>query len=89
MLSSLQPSRISFEFGIGVSDARFYTGHVQSMPKKQSVFAKSSCLGSSVALSRLCLVLAVTTLFLCVQWQQVVAKKLRRLVDCHWHRGNS
>ena len=50
---------------------------------------ESSCLRSTVALSRLCLVLAVTTLFLCVQGQQVVANRLRRQVDCHWHRGNS
>jgi hypothetical protein len=41
------------------------------------------------ALSRLCLVLAVTTLFLTVQGQQVVATGKRRWVDPHWQRGNS
>jgi hypothetical protein len=50
---------------------------------------ESSGIRSSIALSRLCLVLAITTLFLSVQGQLVVANKLRRLVDCHWHRGNS
>lgn len=50
---------------------------------------ESSGIRSSIALSRLCLVLAIATLFLSVQGQQVVAHKLRRLVDCHWHRGNS
>ena len=41
------------------------------------------------ALSRLCLVLAVTTLLLSVQGQQVVATGKRRWVDAHWNRGNS
>ncbi len=41
------------------------------------------------ALSRLCFVLAVTTLLLTVQGQQVVATGKRRWVDAHWNRGNS
>ncbi len=41
------------------------------------------------ALSRLCLVLAVTILLLSVQGQQVVATGKRRWVDAHWSRGNS
>lgn len=41
------------------------------------------------ALSRLCLVLAVTTLLLSVQGQQVVRVGKRRWVDAHWERGNS
>ena len=41
------------------------------------------------ALSRLCLVLAVATLLLTVQGQQVVATGKRRWVDAHWQRGNS
>ncbi len=41
------------------------------------------------ALSRLCFVLAVTTLLLTVQGQQVVATSKRRWVDAHWNRGNS
>ncbi len=39
--------------------------------------------------SRLCFVLAVATLVLTVQGQQVVASGKRRWVDCHWQRGNS
>jgi hypothetical protein len=34
-------------------------------------------------------VLAVTTLLLSVQGQQVVATGKRRWVDAHWNRGNS
>ncbi|CAA9396922.1 hypothetical protein AVDCRST_MAG94-5705 [uncultured Leptolyngbya sp.] len=41
------------------------------------------------ALSRLCLVMAVATLLLTVQGQQVVATGKRRWVDAHWQRGNS
>lgn len=41
------------------------------------------------ALSRLCLVMAVATLILTVQGQQVVAAGKRRWVDAHWQRGNS
>lgn len=41
------------------------------------------------ALSRLCLVMAVATLLLTIQGQQVVATGKRRWVDPHWQRGNS
>lgn len=41
------------------------------------------------AISRLCLVLAVTTLLLSVQGQEVVSSGKRRWVDVHWQRGNS
>lgn len=41
------------------------------------------------ALSRLCLVMAVSTLLLTVQGQKVVAAGTRRKVDVHWQRGNS
>jgi len=44
---------------------------------------------SATALSRLCFVLAVSTLVLTVQGQQVVAVGKRRWVDSHWQRGNS
>lgn len=44
---------------------------------------------SLIALSRLCFVLAVATLVLTVQGQQVVASSKRRWVDCHWQRGSS
>jgi hypothetical protein len=48
-----------------------------------------SQLRSAPALSRLCFVLAVTSLLLTVQGQQVVATGKRRWVDSHWQRGNS
>lgn len=41
------------------------------------------------ALSRLCLVMAVATLLLTVQGQQVAASGKRRWVDAHWQRGSS
>jgi len=44
---------------------------------------------SAPALSRLCLVMAVATLLLTVQGQQVVSTGKRRWVDAHWQRGNS
>lgn len=50
---------------------------------------EQSLIRSASALSRLCLVLAITTLLLTVQGQQVVATGQRRRVDCHWHRGCS
>lgn len=48
-----------------------------------------SLIRSAIALSRLCFVLAVATLLLTVQRQQVVATGRRRWVDAHWLRGNS
>lgn len=50
---------------------------------------EQSLIRSPIALSRLCLVLALATLFLTVQGQQVVQAGKRRLVDCHTFRGNS
>jgi hypothetical protein len=44
---------------------------------------------SAPALSRLCLVMAVATLLLTVQGQQVIVAGKRRWVDAHWQRGNS
>jgi hypothetical protein len=44
---------------------------------------------SAPALSRLCFVMAVATLVLTVQGQQVVTAGKRRWVDAHWQRGNS
>lgn len=44
---------------------------------------------SAPALSRLCFVMAIATLLLTVQGQQVVAAGKRRWVDAHWQRGNS
>ena len=50
---------------------------------------ESSLIRSSEALSRLCLVLAVATLFLVCQGTEVVETGKRRWVDAHWFRGNS
>lgn len=50
---------------------------------------ESSLIRSAEALSRLCLVLAVATLFLVCQGTAVVEAGKRRWVDAHWFRGNS
>lgn len=46
-------------------------------------------LRSAPARSRLCLVLAMTTLFLTATGVEVVKTGQRRLVDPHWFRGSS
>lgn len=50
---------------------------------------ESSLIRSARALSRLCLVLAIATLFLVCQGVQVVNTGKRRWVDAHWFRGSS
>jgi hypothetical protein len=50
---------------------------------------ESSLVRNAEALTRLCLVLAVTTLYLVAQGTQVVAHHKRRWVDPHWLRGTS
>jgi Transposase DDE domain len=50
---------------------------------------ENSKLRSAPALSRLCLVMAMTTLFLTATGVQVVITGQRRLVDPHWFRGSS
>lgn len=50
---------------------------------------ESSLIRSANALSRLCFVLAVATLFLVSQGTTVVEAGKRRWVDAHWFRGNS
>jgi len=50
---------------------------------------ENSGLRCAVALSRLCLVIALATLFLTLQGTAVVAAKQRRWVDPHWFRGMS
>lgn len=50
---------------------------------------ESSLFRSAEAISRLCLVLAIATLFLLSQGTEVVAMGKRRWVDAHWNRGNS
>ena len=50
---------------------------------------ESSLIRSADALSRLCFVLAIATLYLVSQGTQVVWENRRRWVDSHWFRGNS
>jgi hypothetical protein len=50
---------------------------------------ESSLVRDADALTRLCFVLAVATLYLVAQGTQVVAQQKRRWVDPHWLRGNS
>jgi hypothetical protein len=50
---------------------------------------ESSQLRSPGALSRLCFVLAITTLYLVAQGAEVVKQGKRRWVDPHWFRGSS
>jgi len=50
---------------------------------------ESSLLRSAQVLERLCLMLALTTLYLVSQGTQLVEQGLRRSVDPHWFRGSS
>jgi hypothetical protein len=50
---------------------------------------EASLIRSAGALSRLCFVLAITTLYLVSQGTAVVEQGKRRWVDPHWFRGNS
>jgi len=50
---------------------------------------ESSLVRDAAALTRLCFVVAVATLYLVAQGTQVVAQQKRRWVDPHWLRGNS
>jgi len=50
---------------------------------------EASLIRSAPALERLCLVLAVTTLYLVAQGTQIVETGQRRFVDAHWFRGSS
>ena len=50
---------------------------------------ENSLVRDADALTRLCLVLALTTLYLVAQGTQVVQTNKRRWVDPHWFRGNS
>lgn len=50
---------------------------------------ESSLIRSAQALSRLCFLLAITTLYLVSQGTQVVKQGKRRWVDPHWFRGKS
>ena len=57
--------------------------------KSKGCQLESSLVRDADALVRLCLVLAVTTLYLVAQGTHVVAAHKRRWVDPHWLRGNS
>lgn len=50
---------------------------------------ESSSIRDADALSRLCFVLAITTLYLVSQGTVIVEQGIRRLVDPHWFRGNN
>lgn len=50
---------------------------------------ESSLVRNADALTRLCFVLAIATLYLVAQGTQVVAAHKRRWVDPHWWRGSS
>jgi hypothetical protein len=50
---------------------------------------ESSWIRSANALERLCVVLAMTTLYLVSQGTSVVQHGKRRLIDAHWFRGSS
>ena len=50
---------------------------------------ESSLLRSAAVLSRLCFLLAITTLYLVSQGTEVVTQTKRRWVDPHWFRGSS
>jgi hypothetical protein len=57
--------------------------------KSNGVQLESSLVRDADALTRLCFVVAVATLYLVAQGTQVVAAHKRRWVDPHWLRGNS
>ena len=57
--------------------------------KSKGFHLESSLLRNPDAVSRLCVVLAVTTLSLVAPGTQVVGANKRRGVDPHWWRGNS
>jgi hypothetical protein len=57
--------------------------------KSNGVQLASSLMRSASALTRLCLVLAMTTLYLVAQGVEVVKQGKRRWVDSHWFRGQS
>jgi hypothetical protein len=57
--------------------------------KSNGFHLESSLVRDAAALTRLCFVLAVATLYLVAQGTQVVTAHKRRWVDPHWLRGNS
>ena len=59
------------------------------LDKSNGFELESSEIRNAPALSRLCLVLALATLYLTAQGTEVVAQGKRRWVDPHWFRGSS
>jgi Transposase DDE domain len=57
--------------------------------KSNGFHLEASLIRSADALTRLGLVLAITTLYLVAQGTEVVKQGKRRWVDAHWFRGNS
>src|SRR4028119_1838348 len=60
-----------------------------STPAGGNFRLERSMIRCAPALSRLCLVLAIATVYLTLQGTAVVAQGKRRWVDPHWERGNS
>jgi hypothetical protein len=62
---------------------------VSSQPTSMTTQLESSLIRSAEALSRLCFLLAMTTLYLVSQGTVVIEQGKRRMIDPHWFRGNS
>ena len=69
--------------------ARGSTGVTQKYVVRSPCSNRPARLRSAPVLERLCLVLALTTLYLVSQGTQVVDQGQRRTVDPHWFRGGS
>jgi hypothetical protein len=72
------------EYGLRFNIEENYLGD-----KSNGFQLESSLLRSADVLSRLCFVLAITTLYLVSQGTEVVKQGKRRWVDPHWFRGSS
>jgi hypothetical protein len=73
-----------FEYGL-----RFQIEENFLDDKSNGFELESSMIRSAPALSRLCFVIAIATLFLTLQGVAVVESGKRRWVDPHWNRGHS
>jgi hypothetical protein len=73
-----------FEYGL-----RFQIEENFLDDKSNGFELESSMIRSAPALSRLCFVIAIATLFLTLQGVAVVESGKRRWVDPHWNRGDS
>src|SRR3989449_2512662 len=75
--------------GLGKSTVNYFCHLVNGVDKSNGFQLESSLIRSAEALERLCLVLAITTLYLVSQGTAVVKQGKRRWVDPHWFRGQS